>query len=57
MQTTVHTLGTNLSKESCLSAALMQSLDADGGNEKSKQESPFDEVTPSANRISKSEGS
>lgn len=35
----------------------MQSLDADGGNEKSKQESPFDEVTPSANRISKSEGS
>lgn len=35
----------------------MSSLESDGGNEKSKEESPFDEVTPSANKISKSEGS
>lgn len=49
--------GTYLSKESWWSAASMLSSGAGWENEKSTEASPFDDVTPSACRISKFEGS
>ena len=56
-KTSIVNHGSYLSKASCRSSVSYLSSDADWGYEKSKQASPFDEVTPSAYRISKSEGS